>query len=88
MFSCILYHYRKLLHKLCRTPKEFLTLLLRDMVVDPMFLKRQWLIDDSISHVESHYLRMEKIGRKRKDAEIKNKHTNLAPAVQQANQNL
>ena len=94
MFSCILYHYCKLLYKLCRTPKEILTLLLRDMVVNPIFPKChyyiyvEWLSDDSVNHVEPHYLRMEKNGSERKDAEIKNKHTDLAPAEQQANQNL
>ena len=42
--SRVLYHYSKLLHKkLCRTSKEVLTLLLRDMVVNPMFPKRSRL---------------------------------------------
>ena len=69
--------------------KNFLTLLLRDLEVNPIFPKRSidWLIDNPVSYVEMHYLRMKKIGSKRKD-EDKNEHTNLAPAVQQTNQNL
>ena len=58
--------------QMCRTPKDILI---------------YWLIDDLVSHVEPHYLRMKKIGSKRKD-EDKNTRTNLTPAVQQANQNL
>ena len=45
MLSCILYHYSKLLYKKLSHAQRILTLLLRDMVVNPMFPKRSILID-------------------------------------------
>ena len=88
MFSCILYHYSKLLHKKLSQAQRILTWLLRDMVVNRMFPKYSILLDWLINCRFGKSCREWRWSGAKGKTKIKNKHTNLAPAVQQAKQNL